>query len=283
MKALQGEIIQVVVDNLVDNEASGAESIVAFVTPSVAADASDNEKTDQALRKEMFSRLQDSVPIWMIPTDVISISAMPRTATGKLDRRSVENCVPSTIDTELSHSAVDSATQSPSNVAWCSEIAESNFNLLQPIWCKILKTKAVRVDIGSSWTDAGGDSLSAMMFVREARNVGFRLSSAELMSNTSLLNLCKTVRLQEDTVPHSERTPDHFNQGLDEHSPLTDFQRFYLSRSLSKGQDQLCKHNIRFRGNFDLARLPKAVSQWLRGIEALRLSFSSVRGQHLTQ
>ena len=283
MKALQGEISQVVVDKLVDDEVSGAESIVAFVTPSAAADTSDNERTDQTLHKEMFRRLQSSVPLWMIPKGVISISAMPRTATGKLDRRSVKNCIPGPVDSKLSHVAVDSATQSPSDLTWPSKIAESNFNILQPIWSKILKTDMEKVDIGSSWIDAGGDSLSAMMFVREVKSAGYQLSSAELMSNTSLFDLCKTLQLQENTVTHVECTIDDLDQGLDGHSPVTDFQHFYLSRSLHKGQDQLYKYNIAFRGEFDLARLQRALCQWLQGIEALRLSFSRTGGQHLTQ
>jgi hypothetical protein len=63
MKALQGEISQVVVDKVVDDEASGTESIVAFVTTSAAADTSDDERSDKTLREDMFYRLQDTVPL----------------------------------------------------------------------------------------------------------------------------------------------------------------------------------------------------------------------------
>jgi hypothetical protein len=122
-----------------------------------------------------------------------------------------------------------------------------------------------------------------MVFVREARRAAYHLSSAELMSDVSLLQLCNMVRRRDDTVSQSIDTPDDRTLGADGHVPLTDFQQFYLSRSQSLGQDQLYKYDIAFRGEFDLARLQTALCRWIQGIEALRLTFSSSDREHITQ
>jgi aryl carrier-like protein len=220
----------------------------------------------------------------MIWKDVISISAMPRTATGKLDRRSVKSCIPDTGHEKSSEEgAVDATVQMMQDIVWPSKIAESNFDLLKPIWSKILRIEPEEIDVRRSWTDAGGDSLSAMMFVREVRKLGYQLSSSELMSDSSFVELCNMFRRQHDTVAQSDGTPDDTMQVSDGYNPVTDFQRFYLSRSQSLGSDQLYKYDIALRGGFDRARLHKALRQWVREIEALRLSFSSSGEQHITQ
>jgi hypothetical protein len=282
---LQGEISQVVVDKVVVDESSGTESIVDFVTPFADSDLSKSSKTDQVLRKEMVDRLQNTVPLWMIPKNVISISAMPKTATGKLDRRSLKNCVPESVDLKSSRAAgaeSDTITRSSTNKVKQSKAAKSNFTFLMPIWCRILRIDTEIIDGGSSWSEAGGDSLTAMMFVREARKAGYQLSSDKLMSDMSLIELCNMFRRRDDTVSQSVATPDDRTPGCDSHVPLTDFQHFYLSRSQHLGKDQLYKYDITFRGEFDLAILQAALCQWVQGIEALRLTFSS-SGQELLE
>jgi aryl carrier-like protein len=220
----------------------------------------------------------------MIPKEVITISAMPRTAPGKLDRRSVKDCAPDITDRKSSHgTVVDTTAQTSDSIAWPSPTTESNFDIIEPIWAKILRLESGRIDTESSWTDAGGDSLSAMMFVREARTVGYHLSSAELMSGMSLMELCDMVRQSDDNVAQPECTSGDMDHGSDGNSPATDFQRFYLSRSQSLGNDQLYKYDIVFRGGFDLTRLEEALNQWFQGTEALRLSFSSAGGEHIIQ
>jgi hypothetical protein len=255
MRALQGEISQVVVDKVVVDGFSGTESIVAFVTPFADSALSKSSKTDQVLRKEMVDRLQDTVPLWMIPNNVISISAMPKTATGKLDRRSLKNCVPESVDLKSSRAAgaeSDTITRSSTNKVKQSKAAKSNFTFLMSIWCRILRIDTETIDGGSSWSEAGGDSLTAMMFVREARKAGYQLSSDKLMSDMSLIELCNMFRRRDDTVSQSIATPDDRTPGCDSHVPLTDFQHFYLSRSQHLGKDQLYKYDITFRGEFDL-------------------------------
>jgi hypothetical protein len=282
---LQGEISQVVVDKVVVDESSGTESIVDFVTPFADSDLSKSSKTDQVLRKEMVDRLQNTVPLWMIPKNVISISAMPKTATGKLDRRSLKNCVPESVDLKSSRAAgaeSDTITRSSTNKVKQSKAAKSNFTFLMPIWCRILRIDTEIIDGGSSWSEAGGDSLTAMMFVREARKAGYQLSSDKLMSDMSLIELCNMFRRRDDTVSQSIATPDDRTPGCDSHVPLTDFQHFYLSRLQYLGKDQLYKYDITFRGEFDLAILQAALCQWVQDIEALRLTFSS-SGQELLE
>jgi amino acid adenylation domain-containing protein len=276
LQAFAKEISQVVVDKTIEG---GVEKLIAFVT----IRPPQGLLSERELRKEMASRLKDTLPRWMIPSVIKTVETFPRTATGKLDRRTLK----AKHSAKLSLTRDASPTQQSDNTEGVRSqtdvhqvpIDSADFLNFKSLASKLLKTPPVVITASSSWADLGGDSLVAMMFVRDARAAGYAINTKDLLSGTTLEELSgrghtANPKLHVDPPNMSDTLG---SKPLAQNSaalfPPTDFQQHYLRGAGGVSGGYVCEYDLSFRGSFELARLEKAVRLLIEKTEALRLTF----------
>jgi hypothetical protein len=215
----------------------------------------------------MKARLAEQLPLWMTPTEVVVINAMPRTPTGKLHRSTLRDSYPvRDRDPALTTSQIE--TKEPVNM---KEITtDPGLDKMRSLWAKVGHIKENQIEASSRWAEIGGDSLSAIALVREARKAGFELSTAKIMSGLTLLD-ASHQRRQNHLEPEEHPDQKHLrHQGDVKLYPLTDFQVAYSPTAEHKFR--VWEYRISLRGDFGLDRLRTALESLIRGTESLRTS-----------
>ncbi|PPJ53037.1 hypothetical protein CBER1_11496 [Cercospora berteroae] len=257
--AFREEFEQVVVDQVGVEQ---SRKLAAFIT----LKACEENRTVEDIRSEVHTRLKPLVPAWMIPSHIVLLSAMPRTATGKLDRRTLkQRC-----EDDLGESQ---RLEQPDDKSECeTQIPESDHavaNLIS-LCNQVLRIEENDVSSQSNWTMLRGDSLNAMKFVKDARDSGVYLTTTDLMMGQTLAELCASG----SDASAIQNIDDGPLQPLQKTLPLTDFQAHYLAPGSGSERGLLYKYRITFRGHFDVSKIQEAIYLWFDKLEALRLSFS---------
>jgi amino acid adenylation domain-containing protein len=274
--ALGEKIQQVVVDQV---EREQQRRLVAFVSLRSNRDSGvsfEDQKEETWLHQAITDGLQRTVPLWMIPTKVVVVRKMPKTATGKLDRRNLKQTYE---DQELQQlQASENFAGARKNKVdedghdWHTDAERSSFATLQSLCSGILKVPEDRISPSSRWTALGGDSLSALLFVRDARLAGLRLTTTAVMSGETLLELCRRVTKPEMALSTDSQEVQSRRQG-DGRFQVTDFQAEYLPRGSGTDRGLLYKFDLTLSATVDAEKLLRALYRWVESTEALRLSF----------
>ena len=149
-------------------------------------------------------RLREYLPEWKIPVRFQSISSLPTTLTGKVDKQRLEKDVayPSTLES--------SGTETPLTIE--GRLAE--------IWKTTLRLDAVGHD--DNFLDLGGDSISTMISVKMIeRRYGIRVPHAEFFQNATIRKLADRIRRSistEDRSPTDHKPRARFNSRTQEHN-----------------------------------------------------------------
>ncbi|KAL3474437.1 Nonribosomal peptide synthetase 13 [Aspergillus californicus] len=129
---------------------------------------------------EAQKRLRGLLPLYMIPSMFIPVQAMPRTVTGKLDRRSLRSAVQSLSSEELQNYRAAPRAKVP-----VSSDAEQR---LQDMWAGLLGTAKESIGAEDNFLAIGGDSIVTMRMVATARRAGFGFTVADVLSPSSSLS-----------------------------------------------------------------------------------------------
>lgn len=257
----RGEIEQVVVDQ-VGSESS--RKLAAFIKLRTCV----GHCTVEDIRAKVHARLDPLVPAWMVPNHIVLVSAMPRTATGKLDRRTLrqrcENDLQNSQRLEKSENKSEIESQVPEGTDDDPAITD-----LISLCSQVLRIEENDISSQSNWTKLGGDSLSAMKLVKNARDSGVHFTTVDLMMGKTLAELCASG----SDASAIRRVDSEPAQPAQKDLPLTDFQSHYMAPGGGSDRGHLYKYRIVLRGNFDITELQRAVYLWFEKLEALRLSF----------
>ncbi|GIZ38838.1 hypothetical protein CKM354_000223900 [Cercospora kikuchii] len=259
------KVEQVVVDKLGPEHNQKLTAIVKL-----RAAFADAPMAPSAFHKIMHQRLKDVVPTYMIPSEVVFTEEMPKTATGKLHRRALRQ--------QCNDSGEERVSTPEAARMAIAEAGYPELSLLRSLCSRVLDLSDRPFTAGSDWISLGGDSLSAIRFIKHARDLGLRLSTADLMMGRKLSELC--CDRQPSNVPST--SVGQCSLGAAQHFPLTDFQRRYVPPVNGSTPGLLCKYELSFRGRIDSERLQETVCRWIESIDTLRLSFSPNSG-HLVQ
>ncbi|HEV7505793.1 MAG TPA: amino acid adenylation domain-containing protein [Thermoanaerobaculia bacterium] len=166
---------------------------------------------------ELRSLLKAKLPPYMIPAAFVWLEALPRTRSGKLDRRALP--APERLTT---------ARQRPEYVAPNNQAEE----ILVEIWNQVLNVE--RIGIHDNFLQLGGDSIMGIQVVARANQAGLRLTPRQVLEHPTVAELARVagfddpVRAEQGLVtgatpltPNQHRflandpiDPDHFNQSL---------------------------------------------------------------------
>jgi amino acid adenylation domain-containing protein/non-ribosomal peptide synthase protein (TIGR01720 family) len=166
---------------------------------------------------ELRSLLRAKLPSYMIPAAFVWLDALPRTPSGKLDRKALP-----------APDRLTAARQRPEYVAPNSQ-AEA---ILVEIWIQVLGVE--RIGIHDNFLQLGGDSIMGIQVVARANQAGLRLTPRQVLEHPTVAELARVAGFDEPVqaeqglvtgatplTPNQQRflagdpiDPDHFNQSL---------------------------------------------------------------------
>jgi amino acid adenylation domain-containing protein len=227
----------------------GERRLVAYVVTRAPAPETEELRT--------FAR--DALPAYLVPAAVVTLEALPRTPTGKVDRRALP----------VPEQAVARAWEAPRT---------PTEKTLAAIWCEVLRRE--RVGAGDHFFRTGGHSLLAMQVVaRMQRSFERDIPVRALFEHPVLRELAHYVDALPASsghgvpplvrVPRGEALTASYAQ-----------ERLWLLDRLEPGSP---RYNIpaavRLTGPLDGSALRRSLEELLRRHEALRTTFAEVEGR----
>ncbi|KAI0552682.1 hypothetical protein F4679DRAFT_591564 [Xylaria curta] len=155
------------------------------------------------------SRLDSILPHYMVPSVFLSIPAFPHTISGKLDRKRLRS-IGSTMATQQLQ---ESRSAAGTHLAQPSSETETQ---LQQIWSKVLKVEQGSIGLDTSFFQLGGDSITAMKVITEARRHGMHLTMEDIFRSDTIAGLAYQQSLSANSPPQQDS-----GEFLDESSSMS--------------------------------------------------------------
>ncbi|KAL4915959.1 hypothetical protein BDW62DRAFT_203115 [Aspergillus aurantiobrunneus] len=147
---------------------------------------------------DVEGKLAEHLPAYMMPSVLFSMSRLPMTATGKTDRRRLREIGAQFSIEQLAE--VRTAGRGPKRQPTCE--AEQ---VMQKIWANVLNIDADTIGLDDSFFRLGGDSISCMRLVGEARKARMNVTVADVYRRETLAEL---VRGQHPDAVDTVGQPD---------------------------------------------------------------------------
>lgn len=189
------EINQVAVEMVTYKMASSSstQSLVAFVVTTDTAENSINRASDDApilinspspLFKSQalaaHAKLKNRMPLFMVPDIFLPLHYLPQSMSGKLDRRRLCDLAEACSLEQLALYRMDlvkGSVRSPTSDAE---------RKLHEVWAHILNKPSEEIGVDDNFYHLGGDSITAMQIVAQARLKGLRVSLDEIMTHKTI-------------------------------------------------------------------------------------------------
>ncbi|XP_044718948.1 condensation domain-containing protein [Hirsutella rhossiliensis] len=155
--------LQVIAEAIQPKQAD-AVLLVLFVSLRGAQEMAeeDHSKAVHQATAGLSERLRDALPQYMIPTAYVPIRDVPLTATGKVDRRQLQDAYASKTVQELT-----TLSRPPNGRRQPTTDME---RLMQKLWAEVLNVSPDDINVNDSFFQIGGDSIGAMRLVSMARD-----------------------------------------------------------------------------------------------------------------
>ncbi|PZG56419.1 hypothetical protein C1I98_01370 [Spongiactinospora gelatinilytica] len=211
--------------------------LVAWIVPAGEASGAPRELRDWLARR---------LPDHMIPSAWVTVPALPVSAGGKID-----------------HARLPSPRTAPRSARAASGTVERR---LTAIWERVLGRSPITPH--DDFFALGGDSLSSLGVVAQAREHGLHLSPQDVLSRPTIAELSAVVTVEPPGPPPPEAPPD------DSPVPLTPIQhRFFgLDNPAPQHWDQVIVYEVDRR--IDIGLLERATIEVIDRHDALRLRFT---------
>ncbi|GBD49891.1 non-ribosomal peptide synthetase [Methylopila sp. Yamaguchi] len=224
---------------------AGAREAVA-----VAADAPSGRRLvayatgadEAALRDALKRRLPD----YMVPSRIVVLPALPRTATGKTDRRALP--------------AADWSAESAGSTPPEGEIETA----LAAIWADVLALQAVGGT--DNFFGLGGDSILSLQVVARARAAGLAITPRQIFERPTVRELAEVA---ERASP--EAAPVVRGEG---EAVLTPIQRWFFALGLARPQRWNQSVELRSDEGIDASAVAAAVAALVERHDALRFRYA---------
>ncbi|KAF4485678.1 enniatin synthase [Fusarium agapanthi] len=193
--------MSIVVEAVKTSDSPTSTVLVAFLIASEGTEsAGDVSMSDLTATKSMSAKLEQVLPRHSIPSAYISMQHLPRTATGKVDRRKLRS-----IGRDMLVQQTQGMGFRPSQLTQSATSSESK---LEEVWCQCLGLETGATNIGSTFFELGGHSITAIKMVNMARSAGIELKVSDIYQNPTLAGLEAIVggsAVSYDIIPTATR------------------------------------------------------------------------------
>jgi aryl carrier-like protein len=149
----------------------------------------------EAIRAQVSSRL----PLYMLPTVWIAVTALPRLSSGKLDRKRVTQWI-TEMPTDVYQRAIPASEESQST----HEPTNDTEKTLRAIWAHVLNLPEQQVALDRPFLTLGGDSISAMQVMGQCRKKGLGVGVQDILRSRSIPQLAATVKTVKSSMDHTK-------------------------------------------------------------------------------
>ncbi|KGO77171.1 AMP-dependent synthetase/ligase [Penicillium italicum] len=279
--------VEVVAEVVKMSASTAATILIAWVKLSTAEASQANKNGDGCLApadsefREASSfaqtRLRELVPSYMVPTVMLPVWQIPRTLTGKADRRCLQREVQNLSSSEIQGFMVAPHQKEP--------MENKSEERLRDIWADLLHISADHIGRRDSFLLLGGDSITAMKMMAVARRAGFGFTVTDVLNSSPLSDLASSRReitpLGQESLlnksPATSKPKQEVVLSLDRSSmapfPVTEAQEFLIKRY------PWSHFRFSFSGPIDQQRLQSACGVLLRSYSILRTFFVERNGQ----
>ncbi|MGC9671047.1 non-ribosomal peptide synthase/polyketide synthase [Planosporangium sp. 12N6] len=223
-------------------DARDVTRLVAYVVPAAGA------AVDPA---ELRGFLSGSLPDYMVPAAVVTLAAMPLSASGKLDRRALP--------------APDFGAATGGGYVPPRTEAE---RILAGIWADVLGLD--RVGIEDNFFDLGADSILTIQVVSRARQVGFALTTKDLFLYQTVAALAPQVSQAATAAGADEPVVGEV--------PLTPIQHWFFQTHTVNPHHFNQSMLVELTADVDRDVLGRALAALLAHHDALRMRFVPADG-----
>ncbi|KKP01739.1 AMP-binding enzyme [Trichoderma harzianum] len=212
-------------------------------------------------QEQLNELVKTQLPQYMIPQTITILDKIPVNENGKVDRRALISIVQSQITERAS-------IQQPT-----SEVGRQ----MQVIWAKVLHMEPQAIGINDNFFNIGGNSIAAMKVSAAARDIGWKLSVADIFYSPTLSDLSKTASTSTSIMTKIPVTP---KKGYVAQSYAQ--ERLWFLEQLYPGLEwHLIPCAVHFRGPLQLDALASALLALEQRHETLRTTFDTIEGENI--
>ncbi|MBD2293369.1 amino acid adenylation domain-containing protein [Anabaena sphaerica FACHB-251] len=196
---------------------------------------------------ELRDFIKQKLPEYMLPSQFVSLKALPLTANGKIDKKALP--APEAVKPELQAAFVAPCT--PEEIA------------LAKIWAELLNLE--QVSIHDNFFELGGDSIISIQAIAKANQVGLRLTPKQIFEHQTIAKLA----LVADTSTKTDS-----EQGLVIGSvPFTPIQHSFFAQKLPEAHHWNQSFLLELQQDIEPNILQQSIQYLLAHHDALRLHF----------
>jgi len=189
--------------------------------------------------------LAERLPNYLVPSMFVPLRALPRTASGKIDRQAL----PLLVDGAASVSCAERSVSTRTELTLCR------------IWSEVLGVP--RVGVNDNFFALGGDSILAIQVISRARREGLRLTVRQFLRHPTLSALAGLA--EEAGIALAEQGP------VVGEAPLTPIQRWFVEQASPEPHHDNQAVLLELREQPNVHALEAAIGQLIEHHDALRL------------
>ncbi len=226
----------------------GASSLqlVAYVVPTDADVTAASSEDQGAAREAIKAQLNNRLPDYMVPTQLLFLEALPLSPNGKLDRKALP--------------PPDASQMQQAFVAPRSELEQK----IAAIWQDVLKLE--QVGLTDNFFELGGDSIISIQVVSRSRQAGIHFSPRDLFQHQTVQGLASVAR-QGDAGVNIDQGPV---SGV---LPLLPVQQTFFAEDIPQRHHWNQAVLLRSHQSLDADALSQALNALLAQHDALRSRF----------
>ncbi|HEX6471812.1 MAG TPA: non-ribosomal peptide synthase/polyketide synthase [Streptosporangiaceae bacterium] len=226
----------------------GVKRLVAYLVPA--------DGTEPPAPERLRSWLKQRLPDYMVPAAFVPLAALPRGASGKLDRRALP-APPSRPDGGAPHVAARTPVE--------AELAR--------IWAEVLGVD--RVGVEDNFFALGGDSILSIQVVARARQAGLALTAKDIFRYQTVAELAAGAATDAPAAPAAVPS----RRAVSGPAPLTPIQRWFFESGEHDPNRFTMTTLVELAEDVDVQALSGALSALVDHHDALRLRFRQVDGE----
>jgi amino acid adenylation domain-containing protein/non-ribosomal peptide synthase protein (TIGR01720 family) len=236
--------------------------------------AGEDKESVESLLPTIMDEASNLLPLHMIPSTWLAVGGLPQSTSGKTDRKKIMSWLQhmdvAVSDSEMLRVKLDeSSTSSKSHAEKC----------LQANISEILNIPLKRVALNRSFTNIGGDSITAMQLVSRSRSQGLETSVSSILRSRSISEIA-TLAEQSPAPVHS------VEETFDTPFSLSPIQQMFIDKIAPTPKDQKRFNQsffLKLTRQVDFSTLSRALKVLVTRHSMLRARFSKGRDGKWTQ